>query len=122
MDLKEFISSTIVDIAEAMKIADDALKPMGGMANPGSHSDNRAGGFVAPRTTLKFDVALSASKKGEGGTEVKAKIWVVEASIDGKGEVSSETVSRLSFSIDVVLPHDEEQKTRVGLVARPASQ
>lgn len=118
MDLKDFISGSIGDIAEAVKVADEALRVYGGMVNPGTHSDNMAGGFVAPRTKLDFDVAITASKKGEGGAEAKAKIFVVEASIGGKGEMSSQSVSRLSFSIDVVLPHDPNQKDRIGKVQR----
>lgn len=118
MDLKDFISGSIADIAEAVKTADDALKEIGGMVNPGTHRDAMARDFVAPRTKLEFDVAITASKKGESGAEAKAKIFVVEASLGGKGEVSSESVSRLSFSIDVVLPHDTDQKRRIGLVQR----
>ena len=121
MDLKDFISGSIVDIAEAVKTADEALKEHGGMVNPGAHTDNMAGGFAAPRTKLKFDVAVSASKRAEGGTGVKAKIFVVEASLGGEGEMSSESVSRLSFAIDVVLPHDAKQKERVGKVQLSAN-
>ncbi|WP_372893760.1 hypothetical protein [Rhodosalinus sp.] len=118
MDLKDFISGSIADIAEAVKSADATLKEHGGMVNPGTHKDDMAGRFVAPRTRLDFDVAITASKKGEGGAEAKAKIFVVEASLGGKGEMSSESVSRLSFSIDVVLPHDQKQKDRIGKVQR----
>lgn len=118
MDLKDFISGSIADIAEAVKTADDTLKEYGGMVNPGTHTDNMAGGFVAPRTKLEFDVAITASKKDENGAEAKAKIWVVEASLGGSGEMSSESVSRLSFTIDVVLPHDPTQKERVGKVQK----
>lgn len=119
MDLKDFISGSIADISEAVKTADVALRDHGGMVNPGTHTSYVGGeNFVAPRTSLNFDVAVSASKKGEGGAEAKAKIFVVEASLGGKGEMSSESVSRLSFTIDVVLPHDPNQKDRVGKVQR----
>lgn len=118
MDLKDFINGSIADIAEAVKAADAALKEHGGMVNPGTHTDNMGGNFVAPRTRLDFDVAITASNRGEGAAEAKAKIFVVEASLGGKGEMSSESVSRLSFSIDVVLPHDPAQKDRIGKVQR----
>ncbi len=118
MDLKDFISGSITDIADAVKAADAALREHGGMVNPGTHTDNMAGSFVAPRTKLDFDVAITASKKDNVGAEAKAKIFVVEASLGGKGEMSSESVSRLSFSIDVVLPHDPAQKERIGKVQR----
>jgi hypothetical protein len=119
MDLKDFISNSISEIAEAIQIADEKLKPIGGMANPGTHTDKMVGRFVAPRTTLNFDVALSASKIGEGGAGVKGSIFVVEASLGGKGKMSSETISRLSFSLDIVLPQDDMQIERVGVVQRP---
>ena len=120
MNLKDFISNSISEIAEAIQIADKKLEPIGGMANPGTHQRHADGGkYVAPRTTLNFDVALTASKAGEGGAGIKASIFVVEASVGGKGEVKNESVSRLSFSVDIVLPHDAKQKDRIGVVQSP---
>lgn len=127
MNLKEFITSAISDISEAVKDADAAIKDSGGLVNPGGH-DTKAGptgsrplpasseNFVAPRTKLNFDIAVSAAKAASGEAGAKAKIWVVEASIGGEGEIRNETVSRLTFSLDVVLPHDNEQSSRLGKV------
>ncbi|WP_226688843.1 PBECR2 nuclease fold domain-containing protein [Ruegeria arenilitoris] len=44
------------------------------------------------------------------------EIWVVDASLGGKAGTKNESVSRLTFSIDVVLPHDKDQRSRVGKV------
>ncbi|MCH2093827.1 MAG: hypothetical protein MK160_01810 [Rhodobacteraceae bacterium] len=118
MDPKDFISGSIVDIAEAVKSAGTALQTHGGMANPGTQENAMSQAFVAPRTRLDFDVAITASKTAEAGAEAKAKIFVVEASLGGTGEMRSESVSRLSFSIDVVLPHDPKQLERIGKVQR----
>ncbi|WP_206188308.1 hypothetical protein [Parasedimentitalea denitrificans] len=132
MELKEFIREAIVDIAEGIREADDKLKSMGGLVNPGAHkagkaevtgSDRRGPvigrkpeEFVAPRTTLKFDVAVSAASDTEEGAGASAKIWVFAASVDGKTVAKTESVSRLSFDVDVVFPHDKDQKDRAGLV------
>lgn len=118
MDLKDFVVSAISDIANAVKEADEKIRELGGLVNPGVHTKPEGGEieFVAPRTTLEFDIAISAAKSGEASAEAKAKIWVVEASLGGKGEATNETVSRLTFSLDVVLPHDAKQSERVGKV------
>ncbi len=121
MDLKEFIVSAVTDIAEAVREADKTIEASGGLVNPGKHTivgrgDKRRSEFVAPRSTLKFDIAVSASNTSGKAGGGKAKIWVVEASIDGKKEIHNETVSRLTFSLDVVLPHDPEQRNRHYLI------
>lgn len=72
--------------------------------------------FVAPRSTLNFYVAVSASKESCAGGGAKAKIRVVEASVDGKHEVHNVTVPMLTFALDVMLPHDSGQGERLGLV------
>lgn len=86
MDLKDFVVSAIEDIASAVKEADDRIKPMGGLANPGKHQKDPGKAFVAPRTTLNFDIAVSATTSTGGGASAKAKILVVEASMGGDGQ------------------------------------
>ncbi|WP_186393571.1 MULTISPECIES: trypco2 family protein [unclassified Pannonibacter] len=120
MELKEFIISAISDISQAVYEADKEISGLGGMVNPGSHtsplSSGQTASYVAPRTTLNFDVAVSATNSKAEAGGVKGKIWVIEASIEGEGTTKNESVSRLTFSIDVVLPHDKKQNERVGLV------
>lgn len=122
MELKDFIVTAISDISSAVAEADEKIRDVGGLVNPGGYVRTRSApslienSFVAPRTTLNFDIAVSASKEGGGTAEAKAKIWVVEASVGGEGKMRSETVSRLTFSLDVVLPHDPSQAARVGKV------
>ena len=126
MDLKDFIVSAIADISNAITEADGIIKSSGGLVNPGGH-DVKVGGqgrplpsdattFVAPRTTLNFDVAVSAESSERGSGSAKAKIFVVEASLGGDIEARNSTVSRLTFSLDVVLPHDKNQAARLGKV------
>lgn len=122
MELKDFIVSAISDISSAVAEADEKIRDAGGLVNPGGHHRTMDApeigpqSFVAPRTTLNFDIAVSASKEGKGSAEAKAKILVIEASIGGEGKIRSETVSRLTFSLDVVLPHDKNQAERTGKV------
>lgn len=120
MELKDFIVTAISDISSAVAEADEKIKVSGGLVNPGGHDNKmeapKPTNFVAPRTKLNFDIAVSASSEGSGSAGAKAKIWVVEASVGTEGKLRSETVSRLTFSLDVVLPHDKDQATRMGKV------
>lgn len=116
MELKEFVVSAISSISDAIVEADATIKQSGGMVNPGTLQATGQGSneFVRPRTSLNFDIAVSASTKGEATAGAKAKIWVVEASIDGGKESVNQTVSRLTFSLDVALPSDDSQEQRIG--------
>lgn len=126
MDLKDFIVSAITDISSAITEADQIIESSGGLVNPGGHDvkvegqgrplPSDASTFVAPRTTLSFDVAVSAESSKSGGGSAKASIYVVKASLGGDAEARNSTVSRLTFSLDVVLPHDKNQAKRLGKV------
>jgi hypothetical protein len=130
VDLKQFIVSAITDIATAVEEADAAIKDKRGLVNPGTHRPPAGGQqrplpeshrtFVAPRTTLNFDIAVSADSTEKGDLGGRARIWVVEAWIGSESEASNKTVSRLTFSIDVVLPHDPNQFERAGTVRSPS--
>ncbi|MDP5362538.1 MAG: hypothetical protein NWP79_10395 [Paracoccaceae bacterium] len=122
MELKEFIVSAIGSIAEAVVESDAKIKRTGGLVNPGTLQSTGDGrnDFIRPRTTLNFDIAVSASIKGEATAGARAKIWVVEASIDGGKESANETISRLTSSLDVALPSDADQERRIGKLRRPS--
>lgn len=121
MELKDFIVSAITSLTEGVVEADKLIKDKGGMVNPGTHQkDGQVDtNFVHPRTTLNFDIAISASSTKNGEAEGSAKIWVVEAKLGGGVKSKNESVSRLTFSLDVVLPSDSTQGDRIGKVKSP---
>ena len=123
MELKDFIVSAITSLTDGVAEADEAIKSKGGMVNPGTHIHNGTSNknFVHPRTTLNFDIAISATSTKGRGAGVSAKILVVEAKLGGGVESKNESVSRLTFSLDVVLPSDPSQDDRVGIVKNPKS-
>lgn len=116
MNLKDFIVSTITEISEGVTEADEKLKDAGGLVNPSTYSNDNQ---IAARTTLNFDIALSAKQDKEGGADAKVGLWVVDASLGGKVSHANESISRLSFSIDVVLPYDQFQFARTPFVEDP---
>lgn len=121
MELKDFVVSAITSLTDGVAEADKAIKSKGGLVNPGTHiHDGRSNkDFVHPRTTLNFDIAISATSTKDGEAGVNAKILVVEAKLGGSVESKNESVSRLTFALDVVLPSDPSQDDRIGPVKRP---
>ena len=121
MELKDFVVTAITNLTDAVCEADESIESKGGMVNPGTHLHNgkENTSFVYPRTTLNFDIAVSATKTKEGEAAAAAKIWVVEAKLGGNVETKNENISRLTFSIDVVLPSDPNQDKRLGKVKGP---
>jgi hypothetical protein len=120
MDLCEFVRASLVDIASGVQEADAAVSEIGGWVNP-SHRDlpgsfrsvGRPHGIVTVQE-VQFDVAVTASKAE--GAEGKAGIEVVGISLGlgVKGTTQSEavSVSRLRFSVPIVLPSTKNEGRR----------
>jgi hypothetical protein len=105
MDLKEFISESLVQIQEGVQDAihrRQAKKDSSGVINPvwGNADDISA----EHCQDVEFDVAVTVSDKMSGSAKGGLKIYVAE--FGGEGSKSSErsTVNRLKFSVPVVPP------------------
>jgi len=116
MSLREFVKESLVEIVQGVKEAQEETKETGALVNPrvlatGTaytyiRGDGPHGGLVV--TQMEFDVALKLAE-GTGG---KAAIGVVAGILGIGGEVKSEEttshVSRLKFSVPVLLPPGPE--------------
>ena len=108
MELKDFVASTLIQIAEGIQIAqkhaqgleDCRISPRHVPATDGKdvkcHIEYRGDSLEC----VNFDVAISTVSSGNA--EGKAKIFVTEASINGK--ISHEQASRVSFQVYVQWP------------------
>ena len=122
MELREFVRASLVDIIMAVREADAEAAKLGAIINPG-HRSLPHGAKHLPRTTglvpiqdIEFDVAVTASRAE--GSEAKAGIEVVGISlglgVKGKSESEAISVSRLRFSVPVVLPSERGHNTTAG--------
>ena len=102
MQLQEFITETLLEIAKGIHEANNIR--LGGKDNdtnssrtfflrPGSKSESGAG--------IEFDVALTTKKEGGGKGGAKFKLAVVEAELGGSGGVSKESVTHIKFTVNV---------------------
>ncbi len=108
MELKDFIKTAITDITEAVSELKGGLNN-GAVINPtimqGEHGksvlvDNE----VRMIERLNFDIAVTASEVTELNGKVKAGISVFGAKVGAENEERVENVSRITFSIPIVLP------------------
>jgi len=103
MELREFVSATLVEIVRGVRDAQRAVKAekIPSAINPGSRGRE---GMLYARKEVEFDVAITATE----GSESKSGIGVVVASVgigaQRKSGASSESVSRIKFAVPVILP------------------
>lgn len=109
MELDVFISETLNSIITGIQKSQDFAKGKDAVVNPEKKSTmsidyveiNSKDRIV---TTISFDIAVTASNKNEKG--VNGGISVLSIGLGGKANSTdtSESVSRIKFSVGVILP------------------
>ena len=117
MDLRNFIKETLVQIAQGIEDASQALDPTTAIVNPwnvvGAHgtNDSKVYGYVDESReyrqavqSINFDVAISIGQ----GTETKGGIGLVVGPValgsQGKSDTTNASQSRIQFNIPMALP------------------
>ena len=110
MDLKDFIKETIVGIVEASRELQERFEKEGVIINPPvslkerdlyEHGDTRH--KYRRVETVEFDVAVTASTESSGGGKAGLKVLSFDAAAEGRHSRQSEQVSRVRFSLPLVL-------------------
>lgn len=117
MNLQEFITQALVQIASGIAEADERLSDVGSIVNPrhvtGAGNDkNNVYGYISEEPkylravhSVDFDVAVTAVE----GKETKGGIGIVVGAIglgsQGRSEESSTSVSRIKFRVPIALPN-----------------
>ena len=114
MELKDFVSKTIIDICAGIKKAQEQGKSFGACIAPGMNQGFAVGREDCANTPqmLEFDVAVTVNEKANEESEANAGagISVISAFLFMKGrekrakEESSNYVSRIKFTIPVLYP------------------
>lgn len=104
MELKEFITATLIEIQSGVQGAIDHVvkNKVGGAINPFWGDAKKINSTLIEK--VQFDIAVTVSDKSAGSAE--AGIKVVGIAIGGDHSKSAETsnVSRIQFSIPIVPP------------------
>lgn len=108
MELKEFIKAAISDITDAVHELQDELTN-GTIVNPTIETGKQGeaelvNNEVRMMERLNFDIAVTVSETTELDGKVKAGISVFGAKIGAESTGKSENMSRMTFSIPLLLP------------------
>lgn len=111
MELKEFIKTAISDITGAVSELQNELDK-GAIVSPSLPNPISNGTVIDPEndrinrpiSKIDFDVAITVGDTSVTGAGVKAGIQIFSAKIGGESQTHTENVSRMTFSIPVVLP------------------
>lgn len=115
MQLKSFISDTLVQIQEGVNdaIEHTVKNKSGGVINPKfinddvpTHISLRGAEYPDPRLVreVEFDIAVTASEKDSGGKEAGIKVLSVSLGGSNATESVNNTVSRIKFTIPFAPP------------------
>ena len=118
MELRDFVAQSLKQIMEAVAEAQEHAERLGGYVVPlmpvmgrtrGAPADHRVVGAkhaTAEIQSIEFDVAVTAAEGktagGEGGLKVAG---MFSAGGTAKRESTTESVSRIRFTVPVILPH-----------------
>lgn len=111
MELKDFIKTAIADITDAVSELQTELKN-GAIVSPSlphaisnrSVIDPENDKVNRPISKVDFDVAITVGDSDSVGAGVKAGIQIFSAKLGGESSTHTENVSRMTFSIPLVLP------------------
>lgn len=105
MELEEFIRNAILQIMRGIKGAQQEWKLNGSGAGVISPAWGGSDDHVNRVQEVKFDVAVTATTKSEGGGGGGIKVWAaVDLSGKASRSVENSTVSHISFSVPILPP------------------
>jgi hypothetical protein len=82
---------------------------------PGNSGVSHSSRFIS--TVMQFDVAVTAERGKTGGGSAGIRIAVVEAKLGGQADTKDTTVSRIRFSVPVLMPRRNAVSSPTGVDA-----
>jgi hypothetical protein len=109
-EVQEFVRDVLLDVIKGIKEAQKEAG-VGGYIAPdgiGQHPFPKDSGVSNEQriisTVVKFDIAVTAETSKQGGGGAKVRIAVVDADLGGKLEAKNTQVSRIQFSVPILMP------------------
>jgi hypothetical protein len=124
MDLKEFVSETLISIISGVTDAQVRAEEIGAKINPSGLNKNYNKGSDNAvwdesnnnyAQTIAFDVAVTAEDNEKAGAKVKVIAGIFGADANAEKGTKNSLVTRVQFSVPVLLPpHDINKPTAKG--------
>ncbi|KPA53267.1 hypothetical protein [Photobacterium leiognathi] len=122
MNLEEFITISLSQIAKGIDRANDELKESQAFVSPSGvmsvSKDNKYGTIEVDNcylkvTEIKFDVSLTVVESSESGGKLGVSMGGFSIGANGKENQGNTSASRIQFSIPMVLPQVSYVKPNV---------
>lgn len=105
MELNEFVNQVIISVIKGVNESQALLKNTNAIVNPSTIKDGYLSGTNRKVIDVNFDVAVTTSEEGNNNKGVKISVFETFSGGVGKEtKTANQTVSRVSFSVPVVLP------------------
>lgn len=113
MDLKDFVSETLLSIITGVSDAQGKAKGHGALVNPAGlmrHTakiadnaiwDNRTNVYAQP---ISFDIAITVGDTASSGGKIKVLAGILGGSVGGEEGSKNAVASRVQFVVPVLLP------------------
>ena len=117
MELKDFVSQTLIQIVEGVPSAQEPTRKLDGAVNPTMEdfSENPNLGHVGTRGysndqrvifPVQFDVSLSTEQSKTKGGEAGLRVSIISAGGKKQSQSSESQVAQVKFIVPVLLPYD----------------
>lgn len=120
MDLKDFVSQSLIQIVEGVVSASKVVSDLGGAVSP-AYSARReetlghtTDGSGRPVQGVEFDVAVVASTEAASEASGGLRISVLSVGMKGSDKDSQQTTSRISFTVPLASPPGRPEISRRG--------
>lgn len=103
MELKEFITNTLSEIAQGVADAKPLYKSLGGEINPKKH-DSDAKDSYKSITIVNFEVALGQNTSDTNTKGIGVLFGMLSVGGDNVDKKSEQYATKIQFSVPVILP------------------
>lgn len=97
MELKDFVSETLTQVAAGVKAAHSEIQPTGASIVPGFES-------------VEFDIAVTVSENTGHKAKAGISVFSVGAGAERAKESAASTVNRIKFAVKLYLPKDGKRR------------
>jgi hypothetical protein len=110
MQLDDFVATTLKQIVVGVTTAQVAVDEHGAKINPSVRSGTP--GRFDPQTgthiqDVEFDIAVTVSEGEKSGAGIRVGVPWISGGVEGGSDRQSSAVSRIRFSVPVLLPKHE---------------
>ena len=124
MNLKEFVSETLLSIINGVIDAQEKANEVGALVNPGGltrNTKNINNNSLWDNTTnnyaqnVDFDIAVTTEDSAQGGAKIKVLTGILGGDMGGEKLNKNAIASRVQFCVPVLLPpqNTSESKARI---------